>query len=194
LIKENAMNDTVPAWVARVRALDARAEALREGQADVADDRARIIYKAVRDYGRGGRDKAAGRLGASVRAIDEAIKRARTASAPAGLPYDLLERLYALELAELPPLPARLWQALAQILAGTFVDAAWVEQPGELIAQEVEDSDFPSDLGEEDEHETAALAETARSWTRIQALAVLDAITRRDLQTLPSTGEEVPVR
>jgi len=171
-----------PPWLAEVKACDQRAEKLRQAQGPIADERARIIAQAVADYGRGGRDWAAGHLGVTVAQVDTAIKRARTSPRPTGLPHDLLDRLYALELADLPPLPAHLWQSLAQILMGTFVDATWIEQPGQLLAMEVEDS-----AGEEvDEADAQQLADAARSWSRTQALAVIDAISRRDLDGLPS--------
>lgn len=180
------MSDTVPPWLEQVYACDLRADELRQAQAPIADERARIIAAEVAKHGRGGRDWAAAQLGVTVAQVDTAIKRARTRPRPTGLPYDLLERLYALELADMPPLPAHLWHALAQILAGTFVDATWVEQPGRFLADEAEDS-----AGEELGQDAAKqLAATARSWTRIQALAVIDAIGRRDLDALPHETAE----
>lgn len=171
-------------WLAQVRACDQRAEELRQAQAAIADERAHLINGAVGAYGRGGRDWAAAQIGVNVLQVDAAIKRARTRPRPHGLPHDLLGRLYALELADVPPLPARLWQALARVLAGTFVDAAWVEQPGRLLAQEVDDS-----IGDGlDDADGKRLAEAARSWTRPQALAVIDAIARRDLNALPTAA------
>ena len=180
------MSTEQPDWVYEVHACDLRGEDLRDAQGRLADERAHIIAKAVAGYGRGGRDIAAEKLGVKVLAIDTAIKRARNAPPPSGLPYDILDRLYALELAELPPLPARLWQGLAQIMAGTLVDFTWVEQPSRIIAQDVAEC-----AGEElDEDDAKQLADAARSWTRIQALAVLDAVLRRDLDVLPKEGCE----
>lgn len=169
-------------WVDEVRTCDLRAEDLRRAQSPVADERARIIAGAVARYGRRGRDRAAAELGVTVAQIDTAIKRARTAPRPTGLPHDLLERLYTLELSEVPALPAHLWRALGQILTGTFVDVTWIEHPGHLVALEVEDA-----AGEEvDEADAKQLADAARSWPRLQALAVLDAIGRHDLDALPA--------
>jgi len=170
-----------PPWLTEVKACDRRAEELRRAQGPIADERARIIAQAVADYGRGGRDWAAGVLGVTVAQVDTAIKRARTSPRPSSLPHDLLDRLYALEIADLPPLPAHLWQCLAQILTGTFVDATWIEQPGQLLAMEVEDAADE----EADEADTKQLAAAARSWSRTQALAVIDAISRHDLDGLP---------
>lgn len=178
------MSDTLPTWLDEVRACDLRADDLRQAQAPIADERARVIAQAVADHGRGGRDWAAAQLGVTVAQVDTAIKRARSRPRPSGLPHDLLERLYALELAEVPPLPARLWRSLAQILMGTLVDATWIEQPGHLVAMEVEDS-----AGEEvDEADAKELADAARSWTRIQTLAVIDAVGRQDLDALPTAS------
>ncbi|MER6109284.1 hypothetical protein [Streptomyces hirsutus] len=182
------MTSPDPAWVDEVRACDLRAEDLRDAQARLADERARIVAKAVADYGRGGRDAVAQQLGVKVLQVDTAIKRARTSPHYTGLPLDLLDRLYALELADLPPLPANLWHGLAQTLSGTFIDATWVEQPGALLAMEVEDA-----AGAELDHDQARrLAAAARSWSRLQALAVVDAIGRDDLDALPTTDEADP--
>jgi hypothetical protein len=176
------MDTTTPTWLAKVYQVDAAQEHLKRQAAGLSDERAHAIADGVAGFGRGGREYAAGLLGVTVGQIDIALKRARTASAPRGLPYDLLDRLYALELAELPPLPAHLWHGLAQILAGTFVDATWIEQPGQMLALDIEDS-----AGEElEEAEAKRLADAARSWTRVQALAVIDAIGRHDLDALPA--------
>jgi hypothetical protein len=181
------MSSTIPPWLADVRLCDLRADDLRQAQAELADERARIIAQAVADHGRGGRDWAAAQLGVTVIQVDTAIKRARTSTRPTGLPHDLLDRLYALELAEVSPLPAHLWHSLAQILMGTLVDVTWIEQPGRLVALDVEDS-----AGEEvDEADAKRLADAARSWTRIQALAVIDAVGRQDLDALPTVREPV---
>lgn len=178
------MSDT-PEWLAKVRACDVRSDQLRDALAPIADERARIIANAVAAHGRGGRDAVAAQLGVSVAQVDQAIKRARTRTWPTGLPYDLLDRLYALELADLPPLPAHLWHGLAQIMGGTVIDVTWIEQPAALIAQEVEDA-----AGEEiDEDDAKQLADAARTWTRTQALAILDAIRRQDLDALPATTD-----
>lgn len=176
---------TSASWTDRIKAIDARADELRYALAPLADERARIIADEVAARGRGGRQQVAADLEVTVAQVDQAIKRARTALRPSGLPFDLLERLYALEVAELPPLAAHLWQSLAQTLQGTFIDATWIEQPGEIIAQEVEDA-----TGDDEEflpEDSPTMAAAARSWTRMQALAVLDAIQRRGPGALPAT-------
>lgn len=160
----------------RVAAEDATIEYAREQQSAAADRRAHLIADAVAahntQHGRGGRDAVAGELGVNVLQVDKALRRAREADRPHGLPGDLLDRLYVLEL---PTLTDDETNALRRLLAGTFIDAAWVEQPGELLAQEAEDA-----AGEElDEGTAKALAAAARSWTRVQALAVIDACKQR---------------
>lgn len=182
------MSTNPPAWLKAVKAAEARIERGRHIMTTGGDDRARAIAAAVEQLG--GHTWAimsvAGILGAKPNQVYVARRRAHSAPAPQHLPDDLLGQLYALELAEMPPLPARLWQALAQILAGTLVDITWIEQPGRFIACEVEDS-----IGEEvDEADAKRLADAARSWTRIQALAVLDAIGRRDFDALRTEGNE----
>lgn len=164
------MNDLPPTWIAEVRASEARGE---EARSRAADDRARWIAKGVEEYGRGGRQKAADALGITVGQVDKALARARGLERLSLLPPadEVLERLYALELADLPPLSESTWAALRVVVCSTAVDVTWLEQPGELLAQEVEDC-APDELPERVEQ--AALAQTCRSWTRIQALAVLD--------------------
>jgi hypothetical protein len=173
---------STPKWLDEVADCDTRADDLRAAQSRIADERAAVIAQAVADYGRGGRDVIARQLGVTVVQVDTAIKRARTRPRATGLPHDLLDRLYALELADMPTLPEHLWRSLAQILTGTLVDVTWIEQPGQFLVLEIEDS-----IGEEvDEADAQQLADAARSWSRTQALAVIDAISRRDLDGLPS--------
>lgn len=166
------MNET-PDWLREAEAAKARGE---DGRGRAADDRARWILKGYQEYGRGGRQQVADLLGISVGEVDKALARARGLERPSGLPSpdDLLARLYALELAELPPLPEPHWQVLRHLVRSTAIDASWLEQPGELLAQEVEDLD-PGDLPPGAEQ--AVLAQACRNWSRIQALAVLDALT-----------------
>lgn len=175
---------TTPSWIDRIKDIDARTDELRLALGPLADERARIIDAEVAARGRGGRNLVAADLHVTVAQVDLAIKRARTAQPAAGLPFDLLDRLYALELAELPPLPAHLWRSLAQTLQGVFFDAVWIEQPGELIAQEVEDA-----TGDDEEflpEDSRVMAAAARTWTRVQALAVIDAIARHDHRAFPT--------
>ncbi|MGV7743592.1 hypothetical protein B1T44_29740 [Mycobacterium persicum] len=178
-----------PSWLARVRDCDRHADDLRRALTPIADERARIIAEAVASYGRGGRERVAAELGVTVGQVDVALKRARTHPRLGGLPWpgELLESIYRLELAELPPLPADLWHYLADVFAGTGIDATWVYEPGQLIAYEVEDDedDFTGLVPEL----AASVAAAARSWTRIQALAVLDAIFRADMDALPTSAD-----
>lgn len=173
---------TTPQWLAAVKKCERRDADLVRQRTVAANERARIITAEVERRGRGGRQSVADDLGKKVLVVDEAIKRARTAPPATGLPHDLLDRLYALELTDLQPLPERLWQAVAQVLAGTFVDASWIEQPGHILSGEIEDA--AGDTVDEDD--AKRLAEAARSWTRVQALAVIDAIRRQDFDALPT--------
>ncbi|TMS00203.1 hypothetical protein [Nonomuraea basaltis] len=165
---------TTPDWFAHAEAAKARGEVARTR---AADDRSRWILKGVEEYGRGGRQHAADLLGISVGEVDKAIARARGLDRPGFLPEadELLERLFALELADLEPMPGALWQVLRHLVRSTVVDATWLHNPGELLAQEVEDID-PDELPEGVEQ--AALAQACRGWSRIQALAVLDTLSR----------------
>jgi hypothetical protein len=160
------MNDNIPAWVSAVRAADAETERLKTvALPEIADRRARTIAAAVASYGKGGRQVVADILGCKVLQVDEAIRRARG-----------VQQTYAEALAEIPPLPDASWQVLRWVVRSTVVDDVWLEQPGELLAQEVEDID-PDELPAGVEQ--AALAQSCRSWNRIQALAVLDDLRRQ---------------
>jgi integrase len=167
------VNDT-PLWLREAEAAKARGE---EARSRAADDRARWILKGYEEYGRGGRQRVAEALGISVGEVDKALARARGLDRLAVLPEPeaLLERLYALELADVPPLPEACWQVLRYVARSTAIDVTWLHNPGELLAQEVEDID-PDELP--DGVDQAALAQTCRAWTRVQALAVLDALSR----------------
>jgi len=164
----------MPLWLREAETAKARGE---EARSRAADERALWIAKGVAELGHRGRQQAAAMLGVSVGNIDQALARARGLGRGLGRtslmpPADeVLERLYALELAEMEPLPEPYWQVLRYIVRSTAVDVTWLEQPGELLAQEVEDLD-PDELPEGVEQ--AVLAQRCRSWTRMQALAVLD--------------------
>lgn len=80
-----------------------------------------------------------------------------------------------------PPLTALQWKALAWIIRGTFIDVVWIEQPGQLLAYEIEDAELAGDLDPD------VLAEACRGWSRVQVLAVIDACQRDDLAVLPVT-------
>jgi hypothetical protein len=110
---------------------------------------------------------------------------------PAGRPrpVEVLARLYVLELAEVAPLPARLWQALAEILLATPIDISWIEEPGVLIAGEIDgtNDDGAGGLAEED---AALLGAAARTWSRVQALAILDCLAGKNLDSLPTAAAD----
>lgn len=173
------MTDT-PQWLSEAFAAEARGE---EARSRAADDRARWIAKGVEEHGRGGRQHAADALGITVGQVDKALARARGLDRPSFLPSadELLERLYALELAGVDPLPSPCWQVLRYVVRSTGVDVTWLHNPGDLLAQEVEDID-PDELPAGVEQ--ALLAQACRSWTRTQALAVMDAMSR-DADVLP---------
>ncbi|MEU6680948.1 hypothetical protein [Streptomyces sp. NPDC046925] len=149
-----------------------------------ADDKARAIAQEAARRGRGGAKQLADELGVSEKTVSQAIARARMLPADPGrtLPSDTLERLLAAELESLAPLPLLQWQALAFLVRGTVIDVVWVEQPGELLAQEVEDAEL------DDACEPAALARSCRGWSRAQGLAVIDACQRGDIEALPARG------
>lgn len=170
----------MPHWLREAEAAKVRGE---EARSRAADDRAHWIAKGVEEYGRGGRKRAAEELGISVGEVDKALARARGLTRPTTMPEpeEVLERLYALELADLPPLPAEHWQVLHHVMASVALDAVWLHNPGDQLAQEVEDLDpeeLPADAGQ-------VLAQTCRSWSRAAALAVLDALSRGDQGALP---------
>lgn len=162
---------TDPEWLVQAKAAKARGE---EARSRAADERALWIAKGVREYGHKGRQRAAEELGVSLGNIDQALARARGLDRPTLLPApdELLERLYALELADLPPLPDAHWQVLRHVMHSTAVDVTWLHNPGDLLAQEVEAVD-PDDAAGVD---LADLARTCRGWARLQALAVLDSL------------------
>lgn len=161
-------------------AAEARIEHGNREIAAGADDKARAIDEECERRGHGGGREVAAELDVSETVISQARKRARRAQDPVrSLPWDTLERLLAAEVATLPPLPAAHWRALAFIVRGTIIDVSWFEQPGELLAGEVEDSDHL------EEPELAALAETCRALSPGQSLAVIDACQRDDIAALP---------
>lgn len=159
-----------PKWLAEAKAAKDRMDKARALVGVAADERAMWISRGVDEVGR---KQAAAMLEMSIGQVDKAIARARGLARPTGLPTgeDLLWRLYELEMPELAE-PER--RALTAIVRSTFLDPSWVEQPAELLAQEVEQLD-PDELPAGCEQ--AVLVQRCRSWTRIQALAVLDAMT-----------------
>lgn len=164
------MTDT-PLWLREAEAAKVRGE---EARTRAADERALWIAKGVAEMGHGGRKRAAEMLGVSAGNVDQALARARGLDKPTTLPPadELLERLCALELASLEPRPEPYWQVLRYVARSTVVDVTWLHNPGDLLAQEVEDVD-PDETPDVD---LAELARSCRGWTRMQALAVLDAL------------------
>ncbi|MFE2528757.1 hypothetical protein ACFXEL_31560 [Streptomyces sp. NPDC059382] len=167
-----------------LRRAEARIEHGNVERSAGADDRARVIDAEVARRGRGGAKALAAELNVSEKTVSQAVARARTAGDPRRrLPHDTLDRLLAAELRDLPPLPAVHWQVLAWIVRGMIIDVTWLEDPGTLLSYEVED------LEEDVVTDTDALAAACRSWSRAQALAVIDAILHGDDDALPTKGE-----
>ncbi|KNE83337.1 hypothetical protein ADZ36_05820 [Streptomyces fradiae] len=164
----------------RLAAANARIEYGNDERTAGADDKARAIAEEAARRGRGGPRELARELGVSEKTISQAIARAKRAPAPGRtLPADTLDRLLAAERETLPPLAALQWAALAWLVRGTVIDVSWIEQPGQLLAHDVEDAELDEELRPD------ALAEACRGWSRVQALAVIDACQRDDLATLP---------
>ncbi|WP_225636727.1 hypothetical protein [Streptomyces solaniscabiei] len=164
----------------RLAAANVRIQYGNDERAAGADDKARVIADEAARRGRGGARQLAEELGVSEKTISQAIARARRAPTPVRtLPADTLERLLAAEVETVPPLTALEWDALAWIIRGTVIDVVWIEQPGQMLADEVEDAELAGDL------DPAALAEACRGWSRVQALTVIDACQRDDLAALP---------
>jgi DNA-binding transcriptional regulator YdaS (Cro superfamily) len=171
------MSDT---FVQRLQAAHARIQYGNDERAAGADDRARAIAEEVRRRGRGGARQVAHELGVSETVISQAVSRARTASDPGQtLPGDTLDRLLAAELPTVPPLPAVQWKTLAWLIRGTVIDVTWIEQPGQLLAEEIEDADL------DEASQPARIATVCRGLSRAQALAVIDTCQRGDLAALP---------
>lgn len=155
-----------------------------------ADEKACAIAEEVARRGRGGARELAGEMGVSEKTISQAVARARTTpNRNRGLPADTLERLLARELRGLPQsLSARQWSILNWILTTTVIDVSWIDQPGELLAQEVTDAreeftDLDEDI--ELEQEIIDLTAACRSWSRVQALAVIAACQQGTVPTGP---------
>jgi len=150
--------------------------------AEIADDRALVIARAVAEHGRGGREHVAALLKVSVGRVDKAIARAKGASTPSHLPSaeETLELLYAAELAEMPPLAETQWRILASLVQTLVIDGSWIESgPGPLLAAEYaeasEDGDVPAD---------GHLVEQIQSWSRSRTLAVIEALSRPGIEDL----------
>lgn len=163
--------------------LTAAADRIRRGNEERtagADDKARAIAAEVERRGAGGARDLAAELGYSQKTISQAVSRAKRAPCPApALPLDTLARLLRAELHTVPPLPAHHWQAVARAVQRTAVDTARLDHLGAELAAQIEDGDTHVD--------TAKLREACRAWSRVQALAVVDACQRGHVDALPTT-------
>lgn len=92
---------------------------------------------------------------------------------------DSLERYFTLLAGELRRVRLSREQALllCDVLNGTLIDPVWAESAPELLAAEVEDSDLDG-MGEKWDVDLEEFVTTIRSWSRGQALAVVDAVGR----------------
>jgi hypothetical protein len=174
---------SVPAWQAPLRrALD---EIDHERSEMLPVRRAAAVERAVAMAGRGGRTAVAEFLGVSVNAIDKALQlaRSRPAVTVQSLPPGTFRRLLAIEVREVTPLARSQWEALAWLVRGIAFDVLWINEPGVLLADEIEDADLDARVG------PASIAAACRSWSRVQALAVIDCCMRSDLDTLPTSTD-----
>ncbi|WP_331740219.1 hypothetical protein OH749_31130 (plasmid) [Streptomyces albidoflavus] len=171
-----------PGFHQRLHAANMRIDHGNAERAAGADEKAVTIAEEAERRGRGGAKSLAAELGVSEKTIFQAIARARRAGAPhRPLPADTLERLLAVEINTVPPLPAAEWQRLAHLVRGIFFDTTWVEtQPGSLLADEVEEA------AQDDGFDARPLADFLRGLSRTQALAVIDTCQSGDLTALPT--------
>jgi len=184
----------LPEWRARLAAADARIERGRAEMAAGGDDRARAIAAGFTQHHR---DSFGGRRGTkrlavaavakelltSIKTVDTALAKVNAGlPSRSGLPWPVWERLAAAELADLAPLPAAHWEVLDDLTVSVFIDEAWIDAPGELLAQEVEGLG-PDEVADDVRQ---ALIQACRSWSRAQGLAVLEALTRGERATLPT--------
>ncbi|MFD9685190.1 hypothetical protein ACFWXO_05440 [Kitasatospora sp. NPDC059088] len=172
-------------WLAVVREVDDGHEYLRKKAEEGSERRAFAIASAVAALGRGrgGREAVAEQLGGvSVRTVDKAIARAKQGRPYSSLPVDLAERLLALELADLDPLPADWWTAIAHLARGTVADGTWLDDPAERLAALLEDVARTRGSRVALGPITAAV----RTFNRPQTLAVLEAIRQNAIESLPT--------
>lgn len=112
--------------------------------------------------------------------IDEGLTaRADQDISPSRVAQESLERYFTLLGAELRRVYLSRQQALllCDVLNGTFVDTMWAESAPDLLAGEVEDS-APDGMGAKWEVDLTEFVATIQSWSRGQALAVVDAVVR----------------
>lgn len=165
----------------QLAAANASAANAERARAAAADARARVIAAEVKRRGRGGQTQVASELGLSVQAVSEAVRRAAGLTGPQHeLPAGTLERLLHEEAGDIAPLNRIQWEALAWLIHGTVIDPSWISAPGQLLAIELEDAELGPEFGPEE------IIKAARSWTRVQALAVIDACQREDMDSLPT--------
>lgn len=174
------MNDDFLAKLAQAERRIARGN---EERGAGADDRARVIAEEVARRGDGGVTSVAADLRVSKKTISEATARARNARTALGLPYDTLERLFAVYRETLPPLSSEQWQLLFGIIGAIPIDGSWIESDtGDLLAEEIDDAEEGSD------HDRRTLINACRNWSRPQALAVIDACHQGAIELLPTTS------
>ncbi|GAA2626408.1 hypothetical protein GCM10010411_74160 [Actinomadura fulvescens] len=165
-------------WRERLQQVRRREARVALARTQVADERAAVIDAGVAAHRaeRGSKLEEAVRavaeeLGVTPKTVHQARARARRATAVRGLPADILERLFAAEIADLPPMPESWWRVLTWVVGGIAFDPLWVEnQPGLLLADEI--TQAGPDIG--DPQLVADLAERCASWSRATALAVID--------------------
>ncbi|MFF4344299.1 hypothetical protein ACFY00_30770 [Kitasatospora sp. NPDC001540] len=173
-----------------------RQDLQRKKSEQLADEKAHLVAELVAVERRAGADlpkdnprkRAADLLGVALGTVDKALARAKERARPSFLPGNLLEQLLDLELAEVPPLRREQWQAIAHVVSGTVVDSTWLHNPGELLAWDLEEAGL--EYGDLEGWDTAPLAAAARSWRRVQALAVLEAIRQGALDSLPDLPDD----
>ncbi|MGW4828908.1 hypothetical protein ACWEOG_15100 [Amycolatopsis japonica] len=170
---------SVTAWQAPLRcALD---EIDHERAETLPLRRAEAVERAVTLAGRGGRAAVAEFLGVGVNTIDKMLHLARSGPAVMvhSLPPGTFRRLLAVEVSEVAPLTRSQWEALAWLIRGIAFDETWINEPGVLLAEEVKDAELDAGF------DPARIEAACRSWSRVQALAVIDCCLRSGLDPLP---------
>jgi hypothetical protein len=177
-------DESEPGWVAAVRAADRDTALSRAVMEQMADRRAAAIAVGVAEAerlgkaGRGGRSPrfyVADRLGVHVSQVDKALARAKSSASPVVRnlpgPAELLERLYAAELAAMEPLTGPQRRALRFLAGGLLVDVTWLEQLGELLAGEYAEAAHNGEVPADED-----LVKAIAGWSPLRALAVLHSL------------------